>query len=126
MANRTFVPKVTHIVGYEIPEEPPLARSAVRTHVANMTEAKTYLKDIVAARLAERGLPGVVEIRPRIPLRRRLETGERAQFIVEYVGDGTAEIAVDEWEITCGTVRASVADALAGKIENSRQRQLAA
>ena len=88
-----------------------------------MTEAKTYLKDLVAARLAERGIPGTVEILPHVPLARRLETGERARFIVQYDGDGTAELALDDWEISGGTAGASVADALADKIAKARQQQ---
>lgn len=82
-----------------------------------------YLKDLVAAKLAERGLPGSVHIRPNKPLAARLESGERATFIVEYNGHGTARLDVPEHEISCGTVGASVAVALADMIERARSRQ---
>ena len=40
-----------------------------------------YLKDLVAAKLAERGQPGSVHIRPNKPLAARLELGERATLM---------------------------------------------
>ena len=79
-----------------------------------------YLKDLVAATLAERGLPGSVLIRPNKPLAARLDLGERATFTVEYNGVGTARLDVPEHEISCGTVGASVAVSLANLIERSR------
>ena len=85
-----------------------------------------YLKDLVERRLAERGLPGTVAIYPHVPLAKRLETGERAHFVVEYHGDGDARFLVDEHEISCGTVRAPVAHSLAARIEKERRVELAA
>ena len=82
-----------------------------------------YLKDLVAAKLAERGLPGSVRIRPNKPLAARLELGERATFIVEYDGVGTARLDVPDHEISCGTVGASVAVALAERIERARSHE---
>lgn len=89
-------------------------------------QPNVYLKDVVARCLADRGLPGTVEIHPRVPLAKRLETGERAQFVVEYHGDGDAQLFVDEYEIACGTVGAPVGRALADKIERARRPQQAA
>ncbi len=85
-----------------------------------------YLKDLVADCLAARGLAGTVEIRPRTPLATRLETGERTQFIVEYRGRGAARLVLDEWEISCGTVRAPIAETLADKLAIARRIDLAA
>jgi hypothetical protein len=82
-----------------------------------------YLEDVVAAKLAERGLPGSVRIRPNKPLAARLESGERATFVVEYDGLGTARLDVPEHEISCGTVGAPVAAALADTIERVRSRE---
>lgn len=82
-----------------------------------------YLKDLVAAKLAERGLAGSVQIRPNKPLAARLESGERATFIVEYDGVGTARLDVPEHEISCGTAGASVAVVLAAMIERARSRE---
>jgi hypothetical protein len=79
-----------------------------------------YVKDFVAAELADRGLPGSVHIHPNKPLAARLESGERATFIVEYDGVGTARVAVPEHEISCGTVGASVVGALADLIQRER------
>lgn len=85
-----------------------------------------YLKDLVAKTLAERGLPGSVQIRPNKPLAARLESGERAKFIVEYDGVGSARLEVSEHEVSCGTVGAPVAVALAELIERARSRERAA
>jgi hypothetical protein len=82
-----------------------------------------YLEDLVAKTLAERGLPGSVHIRPNKPLAARLESGERATFIVEYDGVGTARLDVPEHEISCGTVGASVRVTLADLIERARSRE---
>jgi len=79
-----------------------------------------YLKDLLAAELAKRGLPGSVHIRPNKPLAARLESGERATFIVEYDGIGTARVAVPEHEVSCGTVGASVVVALADLVQRER------
>jgi hypothetical protein len=81
-----------------------------------------YLKDLVAAKLAERSLPGSVHIRPNKPLTARLGLGERATFIVEYNGVGAARLQVPEHEISCGTVGGSVEAALADMIERARSR----
>jgi hypothetical protein len=89
-------------------------------------QPNTYLKDLVARCLAERGLPGSVEIYPRVPLARRLETGERIQFVVEYHGHGDARFFVDEYEIACGTVGAPVARSLGDRIAKERRVELAA
>lgn len=80
-----------------------------------------YLKDLVAQRLADRGLPGTVDIYPSRPLAIRLETGERTQFVVEYRGDGEARVVVDEYEISSGTIGAPVAHALADRIVKARR-----
>jgi hypothetical protein len=85
-----------------------------------------YLKDLVARCLAERGLSGTVEIYPRVPLARRLETGERIQFVVEYHGHGDARLLVDEYEIACGTVGAPVARSLADRLATARRVERAA
>lgn len=85
-----------------------------------------YLKELVAHCLSERGLPGTVEIYPRVPLAIRIETGERAQFVVEYHGHGDARLLVDEHEISSGTVGAPIARSLADRIEKSRRVELAA
>jgi hypothetical protein len=76
-----------------------------------------YLKDVVARRLAERGLPGRVEVRPHRPLAERLELGERARFIVEYDGVESARLVLDEWQISGGTRGAPISAALAEMIE---------
>lgn len=89
-------------------------------------QPNVYLKDVVARFLADRGLPGSVAIYPGVPLAKRLETGERAQFVVEYRGSGSAHLLVDEYEIACGTQGAPVARALADKIERARRAELAA
>lgn len=81
-----------------------------------------YLKDLVAQTLAERGLPGTVDIRPHVPLARRLETGERARFVVDYHGDGTASVLLDEHEITSGTVGAPIARYIADRIVAARRQ----
>ena len=80
-----------------------------------------YLEDLVARCLAERGLRGTVRIYPRVPLARRLQTGERIQFVVEYDGDGDARFLVDEYDIACGTVGASIARSLADRIVKERR-----
>lgn len=80
-----------------------------------------YLKDLVAKCLCERGLPGTVQIRPHKPLAARVESGERASFIVEYEGAGTARVVVDEYQIACGTAGSSVVTALADLIERERR-----
>lgn len=85
-----------------------------------------YLKDLVAERLAERGNPGTVEIRPRVPLAVRLDTGERTTFVVDFRGAGRAQLQLEEWEISTGTVGASVVDSLADKIEKAMQHEVAA
>lgn len=82
-----------------------------------------YLKDLVAAKLSERGLPGSVHIRPNKPLAARLQSGERATFIVDYNGVGTARLDVPEHEISCGTVGASAAVTLADMIERERSHE---
>jgi len=89
-------------------------------------QPNTYLKDLVARCLADRGLPGSVEIYPRVPVARRLETGERIQFVVEYHGDGDARFFVDEYELACGTVGAPIARRLADRIAKDRHIELAA
>lgn len=86
----------------------------------------TYLKDLVERRLAELGAPGTVTIRPRVALAERWESGERVLFVIEYRGDGTAHLLADEWEISCGTVLAPVAEALAEKILKARRFEQAA
>lgn len=86
-----------------------------------------YLEDLVAAELAVRGLRGVVRIRPNKSLAERLELGERATFIVDYDGVGTARVAVPEYEISSGTAGAPVAVALADLIERDcSKRRVAA
>lgn len=85
-----------------------------------------YLKDLVGETLAARGLPGSVEIRPDKPLAARIESGERAHFVVEYHGVGDAHLIVDEWQISSGTRGARVADALADMIERAIERRIAA
>jgi hypothetical protein len=82
-----------------------------------------YLKDLVAQTLADRGLPGTVDIRPHLPLAKRLETGQRAQFVVEYRGDGTASLVLDEHEISGGTVGAPIARAIADRIVAARRQE---
>jgi hypothetical protein len=96
------------------------------TSSPRLDQPNVYLKDIVARRISERGMPGVVDIRPRVPLPVRLETGERVQFVVDYKGAGNVRLLVDEWEVSCGTKGAPVADALVDKILKNRQRDLAA
>ena len=85
-----------------------------------------YLQDLVAAHLAERGLPGTVQIRPTKPLAARLESGERAMFAIDYDGAGTAHVLVDEYQIACGTVGAPVAVALADLVARDLQSRRAA
>jgi hypothetical protein len=85
-----------------------------------------YLKDLVAQTLADRGLPGTVDIRPHRPLAKRQETGERARFIVEYRGHGTASLVLDEYEISSGTVHAPIARHVADRIVAARRAELAA
>jgi hypothetical protein len=87
----------------------------------------TYLKDLVAKHLADRGMPGSVAIRPHKPLGARMESGERAKFVVDYDGVGSARVIVDEYEIACGTVGASVVTSVANQIEKARclERQVA-
>lgn len=83
--------------------------------------ATIYLADLVENCLAERGMPGTVRIRPHEPLAARLESGERARFLIDYDGVGTARLRVDEYEIAGGTVGASVVTALADMIERERR-----
>jgi hypothetical protein len=85
-----------------------------------------YLNELVARCLNERGLPGTVAIYPRVPLARRLESGERVQFVVEYHGCGDTRFLVDEYEISCGTVGSPIARSLADRIEKERRVELAA
>ena len=84
------------------------------------------LRELVEEHLAARNLPGAVTIRPHKPLAARLESGERARFIVTYDGVGTAQITVDDSEISCGTIGAPIAKAIADKIERARHARLAA
>lgn len=84
-------------------------------------QPNVYLKDLVARVLAERGLPGRVEIHPHRPFADRLESGERARFIVEYHGDGITRLVLDEYEVSSGTVGAPVAVAIADAIERARR-----
>lgn len=81
-----------------------------------------YLKDLVAQTLADRGLPGTVDIRPHVSLARRLETGERARFVVDYRGEGSASVMLDEHEITSGTVGAPIARYIADRIVVARRQ----
>jgi hypothetical protein len=90
------------------------------------TSSTPYLADLVSNRLAERGMIVDVTIRPRAPITRRLETGERTQFVVQSDGALTAELVLDEWEIAGGTVGASVVDAIADRIAKVRARDMAA
>lgn len=82
---------------------------------------RRYLEDLVAERLAALGHPGTVRIRPRVPLALRLEAGERARFVVDYHGAGSAHFVLDDWDLIKGTRGAPVAHALADKIlDNTR------
>jgi hypothetical protein len=82
-----------------------------------------YLADLVAEQLAKRGMPGTVRIHPHKPLAQRVQSGERAMFVVEYEGAGMANLTVDEYQISSGTVGASVVTALANLIERHRERE---
>ena len=88
--------------------------------------SNVYLRELVERCLSERGLPGTVAIYPSVPLAKRLETGQRAHFVVEYQGHGSSRFLVDEYEISCGTVGAPVARTLADRIEKQRRVDLAA
>jgi hypothetical protein len=91
------------------------------TRLCEAAPSNVYLSDRVAKCLADRGLPGSVQIRPHKPLAARLESGERASFVVDYEGVGTAHLIVDEYQIACGTVGASVVTSLADMIEKQRR-----
>lgn len=81
-----------------------------------------YLQGLVERELATRGIPGTVRIRPQVPLARRLESGERARFLVAYEGSQAVTVTVDEYEISAGTVGAPIAVALVNKIEKELRR----
>ena len=88
-------------------------------------QQNAYLKELVELCLADRGLPGTVDIRPYHPHTARLETGDRARFLVDYHGKGTVHLLVDEAQISSGTVGARVEVALADLIELARQIEYA-
>lgn len=75
-----------------------------------------YVEDLVAERLAALGYPGTVIIRPRAPLAVRIETGERARFVIAYRGRAEIQFMLDDWDVIKGTTGAPLAHALADKI----------
>lgn len=89
-------------------------------------QPNVYLKELVARCLADRGIPGSVEIYPDLPLAKRLETGQRTHFVVQYHGHGDARLIVDEHEISCGTIGSPIERTLAERIARERRVELAA